>query len=342
MRQDLFEARYSDDWTAFESWLNTQAGARTQNDATALATQLVTSDVPRSYRQISRHLALARDRQYGAQLVARLEAIVLAGHQAIYGAHAVAAGGGAGQFIRATFPQLVRAHWPSVLVATLCFIGSLIGITIIIQFFPDFAYVLISPEQLAQMQQMYDPANHRLGTRGAESDAVMWGYYIWNNVRIDFQCFAGGILFGVGSLFFLVFNGIQIGAVAGHLTHIGYIETFWGFVAGHSGLELLGAVLSGAAGLQLGHALIAPGRATRLEALKAAIPDAIRIVYGAAAMTFMAAFIEAFWSSSRALPVTVKYAVGITLWVLLIAYFVFAGRNLRQPAQVKHEVQRAS
>ena len=33
---------------------------------------------------------------------------------------------------------------------------------------------------------------------------------------------------GLGSLFFLLFNGLVIGAVAGHLTQIGYIGTFWG------------------------------------------------------------------------------------------------------------------
>ena len=89
----------------------------------------------------------------------------------------------------------------------------------------------------------------------------MLAFYIYNNVRIDFQCFAGGLLFGVGSIFFLVYNGLHIGAVAGHLTRVGYGETFWGFVAGHSSFELLGAVLAGAAGLRIGYALVAPGRA---------------------------------------------------------------------------------
>jgi hypothetical protein len=43
--------------------------------------------------------------------------------------------------------------------------------------------------------------------------------------------------------------------------------------------------------------------------------------------SFLAAFIEAFWSASRVPPVQVKYAVGIGLWVVTLAYFVFVGRG---------------
>ena len=179
-----------------------------------------------------------------------------------------------------------------------------------------------------QYESMYAPSNRALGPQHkAESQLMMFGYYIWNNVKIDFQCFAGGMLFGIGSVFFMLFNGMMIGAVAGHLTALGYIPTFWGFVAGHSSWELLGAAISGAAGLKMGWALIAPGPHARKEALKIASRTAVRLLYGAAGMTTCAAFIEAFWSSLRNLPAEVKYAVGIAFWVLFLLYFLFAGRS---------------
>jgi hypothetical protein len=46
-------------------------------------------------------------------------------------------------------------------------------------------------------------------------------------------------------------------------------------------------------------------------------------------MTFLAAFIEAFWSPNQVVPVTVKYGVGITMWLLLITYFTYVGRARR-------------
>ena len=124
---------------------------------------------------------------------------------------------------------------------------------------PEFVHYLLAPEQIAQFHSMYDPGNRRLGMREADGSLTMFGFYIWNNVRIGFQTFAGGLAFGVGSIWFLAANGVIIGAVAGYLTQVGYSQTFWSFVAGHSSLELLAIVLSGAAGLRLGMALVSPG-----------------------------------------------------------------------------------
>jgi len=134
------------------------------------------------------------------------------------------------------------------------------------------------------------------------------------------------MLFGIGTLFFMLFNGVYIGTVAGHLTHLGFNDTFWGFVAGHSAFELTAIVISGAAGLKLAMALIAPGRKTRILALIDNGKIGIKIMYGAATLFIMAAFIEAFWSSMT-LDVGIKYAVAAGLWTLLIAYLCLVGRG---------------
>ena len=44
--------------------------------------------------------------------------------------------------------------------------------------------------------------------RSGDQDAAMAGFYVYNNVGIAFRCFATGILFGLGSLFFLLYNGL--------------------------------------------------------------------------------------------------------------------------------------
>jgi len=197
----------------------------------------------------------------------------------------------------------------------------------VLQAFPDFVHYLLSPQQIASFHEMYDPANRRLGMREADTSMAMFGFYIWNNVRIGFQTFAGGLAAGVGSAYFLGANGVIIGAVAGYLTQVGYTETFWSFVAGHSSLELLAIVLSGAAGFKLGMAVIAPGNRSRKAALVAAARPAVRIMYGAAIMFFAAAFVEAFWSPITEIGFATKIIVGTAGWILLLAYFLFAGRS---------------
>jgi uncharacterized membrane protein SpoIIM required for sporulation len=163
--------------------------------------------------------------------------------------------------------------------------------------------------------------------READTHFAMFGFYIWNNVRIGFQTFAGGMLAGLGSVWFLASNGLMIGAVAGYLTQIGFGGTFWSFVAGHSSLELLAIVLSGAAGLRLGMAVIRPGARSRKAALVAAARPAVRLMYGAALMFCAAAFVEAFWSPLTEVPFEVKIGAGLAGWAALLAFFALAGRT---------------
>jgi uncharacterized membrane protein SpoIIM required for sporulation len=285
------------------------------------------ASLPGSFRRLARDLALARDRQYSAPLVEQLHHRVLTAHQRIYGA-APAQRNSLLAFIAGGFPALVRSEWRVVLSAFLLFFVPILIMLVALQHSPDGVYLILSPEQAGNFQDMYAPDAEHLGRpRQASSAWAMWGYYIANNVRIDFQCFAGGIVFGIGAIFFLIYNGLMIGSVAGHLTQLGYIETFWGFVAGHSAFELTGAVLAGAAGLKIGYALVAPGNLARSVALKNAAAVAGKLLAGAAALTFLAAFIEAFWSPMRTIPVNIKYGVGLALWLLTWAYLLLIGRS---------------
>ncbi len=161
----------------------------------------------------------------------------------------------------------------------------------------------------------------------ADSRFGMFGFYVMNNVGIGFRSFAGGIFFGVGSALILAVNGLIIGATAGHLTRLGFGSTFWPFVVGHGALELTAIAICGAAGLLLGQALLAPGRQTRLAALRAKAQSAIVLVLGAMAMLVLAAVIEAFWSPLPMVPTAVKVAFGALWWILVALYFTQAGRG---------------
>lgn len=321
MRQEHFEAQYGPEWEAFEAWI-----VRREGGSRNAAARFPDGEMPLRYRRLCQHLALARDRAYGSDLTDRLNRLALRGHHALYGPR-----GGRrarfAQFIARDLPRLVRAEARFVWVAAALFFGPFFLLLAGVQLLPDVAYYVLPPEQLASFEEMYRPGARHLGRREADTEFGMFGFYIWNNTRIGFQVFATGLLFGLGTVFFLVSNGVVIGTTAGHLTFIGYGTTFWSFVSGHSAFELPAIVLSGAAGLKLGFALIAPGGLSRPAAVAAAARSAVRIVYAAAALFFSAAFVEAFWSPITAVPGPVKYAIGIALWVLLVGYFVFTGRD---------------
>jgi uncharacterized membrane protein SpoIIM required for sporulation len=313
MKQSPFEQAHAREWDEFEAFLDQK---KTFDPA----------EMPARFRRVCQALALAAQRRYSTDLVDRLNRLALRGHHALYANRRRESQQVLG-FMLAGFPRLVRREWRLVAAAAALFFGPLVGLVVVLQLYPDFVHYLLSPGQIASFHEMYDPANRRLGMREADTSMLMFGYYIWNNVRIGFQTFAGGMLAGVGTAFFLGANGVIIGSVAGYLTQVGYTETFWSFVAGHSSLELLAIVLSGAAGFKLGLAIIAPGNLSRKSALMAAAKPAVRIMYGAALMFLAAAFVEAFWSPITEVGFQVKIAVGIAGWVLLLAYFILAGRG---------------
>ncbi|HWQ38022.1 MAG TPA: stage II sporulation protein M [Burkholderiales bacterium] len=323
MKQALFEERYGPQWTRFEQWLDRREKLRGRQGEAADALQ--DAEVPAAYRRLCQWLALARERRYSPDLVEHLNRLALRGHHVLYGAR----GGQSARlwmFLAAGFPRLVRAQWRVILAAAVLFMGSLALLFGVVLSKPDFIIYLVEPEHISAFQEMYDPKNQRLGMREGEDNVMMFAFYIWNNVKIGFQVFATGVLFGMGTVFFLLYNGALIGAVAAYLTGIGYGEPFWSFVSGHSALELTAIVIAGAAGLKLGGAVIAPGLRSRRTALVEAARPAARLVYGAALMFVMAAFVEGFWSPLTTFSPSTKYLVGAALWALVLAYFSLAGR----------------
>jgi uncharacterized membrane protein SpoIIM required for sporulation len=331
MKENQFVALREMEWLAWDLWLEgrkRREDGRKTRDKPPVA-EITPETLPSAFRRLCHDVSLARDRRYSSALIDALQQRVLAAHQRVYGARGDLRGAWL-DFLGTGLPRLVRAERRFVLAAALLFFVPLLLCLMLAQVFPDSVYYILSPESVAQYERMYAPEARRPGMPhniAADGQLAMLMYYIGNNVQIDFQCFAGGILFGLGSVFFLVYNGLMIGMVAGHLTEVGYVGTFWGFVAGHSGPELIGAVLSGAAGLKIGYALIAPGRLRRREALAQAAQGAVRLLYGAAFLTFCAAFVESLWSPLRNLPFSLKIGAGLAVWGALIAYFCCFGRG---------------
>jgi len=201
-----------------------------------------------------------------------------------------------------------------------------VGCFAVLQWHPDVVYLLLDRSQVIQMESMYDPGNDRLG-RDSGTDWMMFGHYIMNNISIGLRTFASGLLAGIGTIIVLLFNGITIGAVAGHLHQIGYGDPFWRFVCGHGSFELTAIVIAGGAGLQLGMRLLAPGRKRRIDALIEGGIIGARLCVGVAVMLFIAAFIEAFWSSISAVPAWGKYSVAAALWTLVLVWLWRGGRG---------------
>ena len=315
-----FEADHVAAWAELEALLDkAEKGPRRKQawDGARLATL---------YRAVCEQLALAQARAYPIHLTQRLESLSHRAHQLIYRRRSWSFAQLA-RLALVDFPEAVRAHRGYLWAATLLFTLPAIVAAWAAWRDPGFILHLVSAEQVQQFDSMYGNREGALGReRQADTDWQMFGFYIMHNIGLGFQCFAGGIFAGLGSAFFLVFNGLFLGVVGGYLVAAGYAENFLSFVVTHSAFELTAIVLAGAAGLRLGHSWVAPGRLTRGESIKLAAREAIVVVYGVIGLLLVAAAVEAFWSSARWVAPMVKYGVGGACWAAVLAYLGWQGR----------------
>jgi len=327
MKQEQFVARHQGEWAALEAWLQQRAHLRARTRARVPADPSLPADAefPQRYRRLCQQLALARQRGYSPQLVERLQQLMQRGHTLLYRTPAFR-WRSVVEFLFADFPHLVRSQATVMWVALALFAVPLVASFVLVQLHPDLIHLLMDSARVAQMERMYDPSSPNLG-RDSGTDWMMFGYYIMNNISIGLRTFASGLLAGVGTVIVLLFNGITIGAVAGHLQHVGHGDPFWRFVVGHGAFELTAIVIAGGAGLQLGMRLVAPGRKRRIDALVEGGRIGARLCLGIAAMLLVAAFIEAFWSSIAAVPAWGKYSVAAVLWSLVGLWLWRGGRG---------------
>jgi uncharacterized membrane protein SpoIIM required for sporulation len=338
VKQATFIEKHRREWDALEAWLGVAPKAKSKASAPdtgiAVPTKPVKKDkrldgaaFPHAYRRLCQQLALARIRAYSPQLVARLQMLVQAGHQRLYRTRRpewrIAQ-----RFVAADFPRRVRRDWRYVLASALLLYVPMLVMMALVRYKPELIYSLYPASTVSSFESMYDPSQHTQSIgRTTQSDMAAFGFYIMHNVSIGFQTMAGGLFAGIGAAFALVVNGLMIGAVAGYLTSVGFGATFWSFVVGHSAWELSAIVISGAAGLKLGAKLVAPGRASRANALVTAGREAAPLILGAFLMLVVAAFIEAYWSSIVWLPPAVKYTAGACMWAVVLTWLGTGGRR---------------
>jgi uncharacterized membrane protein SpoIIM required for sporulation len=318
-----FEADHAAQWTELATLLDQAEGIASKADkkkgwdAARLALL---------YRAVCEQLALAQARAYPMHLTDRLEGLAHRAHRQIYRPRAwtVAA---LGRLVLVDFPQAVRAHRGYVLAATLLFMLPLLVAGWAAWRDPGFILPVMDASGVQQFDRMYGDDVAAWGReRDADTDWKMFGYYIKNNIGVGFQCFAAGIFAGIGSAFYLVYNGLLAGVVGGYLVSAGKGGNFFAFVVTHAAFELTAIVLAGAAGLRLGHAWLAPGRRTRVESLRVASRGVVTVMYGVVGMLLVAAAIEAFWSSARWVEPAIKYGVALCCWTLVLVYLGWQGR----------------
>ncbi len=321
MNRDRFLKQRQPEWQTFEKLLSTLRGQRRgQQSCEAI------SDLSRMYRSICYDLSMVRSREWDEQLEYYLNHLVAQGHNFLYRAPPRNAFSVV-DFLVIGFPVLLRKYKVFFFVALALFGIPFLVAAIGTNIDHSIATSVVPPKDLAAASEMYSKAFYQsVDGEYAGQRSAMAGFYVFHNVGIAFKCYAHGVFFGIGTIYQLLFNGLFIGAISGHIISEGHGDNFFSFVISHGSFELTALVIAGAAGLVLAWGTIYRGERTRPESLAFFGMESVKMICGAGAMLGVAALIEGYFSP-MAIPHVIKYVVGTALWVLVIGWLVLAGRG---------------
>jgi len=274
------------------------------------------------YREVASDLARARTYRADPSVQDRLERLAAAGHNALYRDER-GTWGRLWVALARECPAAVIEARRYVLVAFLTFILPAAAGFMVLRERPALAVELLPDVMLrrAEAGRARKAAGHGYVEVAPEDRALMASGIITNNVRVAVACFAGGVFLGVGSLVLLAYNGLAIGAFAGHFANVGLLDYLLTFILGHGALELFAIWVAGAAGFLLGRSIVAPGTLSRGDALVISGRVAVRMVGATAVLLVVAGMIEGFISAGG-YSVPLRLAASGASLGLLVAYLV--------------------
>ena len=274
------------------------------------------------YRRAATDLAIARAETRDPKLINYLNSLVIRAHGKIYRADTRGAAV-LWQFFTKDFPQTFRKNLTYIALAFGIFMFFGVASFLLAYYSADFGDYLGLEEvkYAAQNDAKWWEDLNAANQIGASS-------ILTNNIRVSFMAFAFGVLFGVGTVFVLAFNGLLIGGVLGvcYKTNTAFANALVSFMVGHGVVELSCIFIAGGAGMMIGYALVNPGDLTRSQALKKKGMEAAKIVIGCACFLVIAGIIEGFLSPSS-LPVAVKVGTGVLTGIAMYLYLFLVGRE---------------
>ncbi|MGB7547770.1 MAG: stage II sporulation protein M [Terracidiphilus sp.] len=265
------------------------------------------------YRQVAADLSVLRQDRTARTYAEHVNQLLARAHHIIYSGRKTSLLS-LFRFLRDEYPAIFQRQLPYVLASLLISLAwGLLGAALTTAR-PDFMRHFVGPAMIATMER------HEMWTKSVVTMAPMASSTIMtNNLTVSFVTFAGGIVFGLGTFFYLFVNGMMLGVIGAACHEYGMSVALWSFVAPHGALELPSILIAGGAGFRLGHAMLFPGHLRWKDSVARGGIEATRLVSGIIPLLVIAGILEGFFSPSNA-PVWLKFTVGGLLFTLLLMW----------------------
>ena len=148
-----------------------------------------------------------------------------------------------------------------------------------------------------------------MGVYKEMNPGVMFLMIASNNVKVMLFTFVLGIVFSVGSIYQLMYNGIMLGSFQYFFFSKGFgwqsVLTIWI----HGTLEISTIILAGAAGMIMGNSFLFPKTYNRWVSLRRGAKDGLKIAIGIVPIIVTAAVFESFVTRHTEMPLWLSIAI---------------------------------
>lgn len=228
------------------------------------------------------------------------------------------------QFFSQTFIRLLTEQQRFIFAALALFAIGAFGGFFSISDDPLHLYTILP----AEVSQGIDP--EQVGTEGGIVGSSFFSASIMtNNIKVAFLAFAGGITFGLLTVYVMIQNGIMLGALAALFWHTGNSYEFWAYIVPHGIIELTAIFIAGGAGLLMGYKLLVPGRYKRTYQLKVQAKRSVQLLIGTIPLFVIAGIIEGYITPSE-ISLEMKYIVAFVTIIGLILYIIIGQLLLKR------------
>jgi uncharacterized membrane protein SpoIIM required for sporulation len=208
--------------------------------------------------------------------------------------------------------------------AFLCFLGYAVLGWISSEIYPEFIASILGQDYVDLTVKNIEKGNP-LAIYEGSTQMQMFLTITTNNLMISILLFASGILMTVFTQYFLLQNGIMLGAFQNMFYQKGlFITSFLGIWI-HGAFEISCIVLAGGAGITAGSGWIFPGGYTRGQAFRAAFTRGAKIMLSLLPFIVLAGYLESYVTRhndtlpdiSKLLIICFSFAIVLFLFVLL-------------------------
>jgi uncharacterized membrane protein SpoIIM required for sporulation len=159
------------------------------------------------------------------------------------------------------------------------------------------------------------------GVYKSHGEFAMFFYIAVNNIYVALVTFVSGIIFAVGSIYYMFQNGLMLGSFQYYFfsKNLGWQSVLVLWI--HGTIEISSIIIAGAAGLVLGNSILFPKTYTRLVSLKRGAKDGMKLTLGLVPLFIIAAFFEGFVTRHTEMPVWLSITI-LAASLVFIAWYV--------------------